>query len=55
MLILLILGAMNLLVMIAVAAVIASEKLLPNPKPIVRLVGVTSVVAGIITVIRSVL
>jgi len=40
-------GMMNPLVMLAIAVVIALEKLLPNPKPIIRLTGITAILAGI--------
>ena len=41
------LGIMNPLVMGAVAIAITAEKLLPQPKLIVRLVGVVAIIAGI--------
>jgi predicted metal-binding membrane protein len=41
------LGVMNPLVMIAVAAIIAAEKLLPRPAIVARLVGISTIVAGI--------
>lgn len=48
----LVLGIMNPLVMIAVAIVIAAEKLLPRPEVTARLVGITTIVVGIITIIH---
>jgi predicted metal-binding membrane protein len=44
----LVLGSMNPLVMIAVAIVIAAEKLLPQPAIVARLVGLSAIVAGIV-------
>lgn len=41
------LGIMNPLVMIAVATVIAAEKLLPRPAIVARLVGISAIIAGI--------
>ena len=41
------LGVMNPLVMVGVAIAIAAEKLLPRPEIVSRLIGVTSIVAGI--------
>jgi predicted metal-binding membrane protein len=49
----LVLGAMNLFVMLLFAAVIAAEKLLPNPQRIVHVVGILSIIAGIVIMIRS--
>lgn len=43
----LILGIMNPLAMILVAAIITAEKLLPRPEIVARLVGILSIVAGI--------
>jgi predicted metal-binding membrane protein len=43
----LVLGIMNPLVMIIVAAVIAAEKLLPRPTIVARLVGISTIIAGI--------
>jgi predicted metal-binding membrane protein len=54
-LILLALGMMNPIVIGAVAAVIAMEKLLPSPEIIVRISGVAALVAGMIILGRSVL
>ena len=48
-----VLGAMNLLVMLLIAAVITVEKLLPKPQHVVRIVGIVSIVAGIVIMIRS--
>jgi predicted metal-binding membrane protein len=47
------LGAMNWLVMLAVAAVIALEKLLPQPRPMVYLTGVLSATAGVFLTVRQ--
>ena len=55
MLVLLALGAMNLLVMLAMAAVIALEKLLAKPQPIVHLTGIVAMIAGIFKMARSLL
>lgn len=44
---LLVLGMMNPFVIIAVAIVIAAEKLLPRPEIIVRLVGISAIIAGL--------
>jgi len=52
--VLLVLGSMNLFVMLAVAVVIALEKLLPQPKPVVYLTGILSILAGILLTVRSV-
>src|SRR5207245_1950562 len=41
------LGIMNPLVMIAVAVVIAAEKLLPRPAIVTRLVGISVLIAGV--------
>jgi predicted metal-binding membrane protein len=49
-LVLLVLGMMNPLVMLAVAAVIALEKLLPRPEKFIRLAGVCAIIAGIVMV-----
>jgi predicted metal-binding membrane protein len=46
MLALLVLGTMNLFVMIAVAAVITAEKLLPKPRPVISLTGFAAILAG---------
>jgi predicted metal-binding membrane protein len=48
----LILGIMDPLVMIAVAIVIAAEKLLPRPEITARLAGITAIAAGITMSIR---
>ena len=47
MMILLALGVMNPLVMVAVAIVIAAEKLLPRPEIVARLVGASAIIAGV--------
>jgi predicted metal-binding membrane protein len=54
-LILLALGMMNPIVIGAVAAVIAMEKLLPRPELIVRISGAAALVAGIVIIGRFVL
>jgi predicted metal-binding membrane protein len=41
------LGVMNPLVMIAVAMIIAAEKLLPRPAIVARLVGISTIIAGV--------
>jgi predicted metal-binding membrane protein len=41
------LGVMNSLVMIAVATIIAAEKLLPRPAIVARLVGIVTISAGV--------
>jgi predicted metal-binding membrane protein len=41
------LGVMNPLVMIAVATIIAAEKLLPRPAIVARLVGISAIIAGL--------
>jgi len=53
MMIMLALGMMNPFVMIAVAIVIAAEKLLPRPQTVARLVGVAAVFAGVIIICRG--
>jgi predicted metal-binding membrane protein len=45
----LVLGMMNPLVMIAVALIIAAEKLLPRPATVARLVGISAIIAGVAT------
>lgn len=52
MLALLALGAMNPFVMFAIAVIIALEKLLPNPQPIVRLSGVVAIIGGILIALQ---
>lgn len=47
MMVLLALGAMNPFVMIAIALVIAAEKLLPCPEIIARLAGISAIIAGL--------
>lgn len=47
------LGAMNFYVMLGVALVIALEKLLPKPQPVVYLMGVLSIGAGILLAVRA--
>jgi predicted metal-binding membrane protein len=41
------LGVMNPLVMIAIAIIIAAEKLLPRPAIVARLVGISAIIAGV--------
>jgi predicted metal-binding membrane protein len=41
------LGVMNPLVMIAVAMIIAAEKLLPRPAIVARVVGISTIIAGV--------
>lgn len=53
MLIFLVLGSMNLLVMVSIAAVIAAEKVLPKPQPIVFLAGALAIGAGMALVFKS--
>ncbi len=52
MLALLVLGAMNLAVMALIAAVIAVEKLMPKPEPVVRILGVALAITGTVMVLR---
>jgi predicted metal-binding membrane protein len=54
MLIQLVLGVMNLTVMVAVAVVIALEKLLPKGEWLARAIGLASIVAGLVIASRSV-
>ena len=53
MMVLLVLGMMNPLVIVGVAAVIAAEKILPRPEITVRLVGVAVIFAGVATFIHA--
>ena len=53
MLALLALGAMNLTVMILIAATIATEKLVSNPEPFVRIFGIVALIAGALAIARS--
>jgi len=55
MMIMLTLGMMNPFVMIAIALVIAAEKLLPRPEIIARLLGIAAIVTGVIIVPRNLL
>ena len=48
----LILGIMNPIVMTVVTVVIAAEKLLPKPKLIARIAGITAIVAGIVITVH---
>jgi hypothetical protein len=43
---------MNPLVMIAVAMIIAAEKLLPRPEITARFVGIAAIFGGVIMIIR---
>ena len=43
----LVLGVMNPLVMIAVATIIAAEKLLSRPAIVARVVGISTIIAGV--------
>lgn len=52
MMILTALGMMNPFLIIGVAIVIAAEKLLPRPEIVARLVGVATIVAGVLMAIR---
>ena len=54
MLALLVLGSMNLYVMLAIAAIIALEKLLARPQFIVRFTGILSMVSGGVVVISTI-
>jgi predicted metal-binding membrane protein len=53
MLALLALGAMNLMVMILIAATIATEKLVSKPEPFVRIFGIAALIIGAIAIARS--
>jgi len=53
MLTLLALGAMNLTVMILIAATIATEKLVSKPEPFVRIFGIAALIAGAVAIARS--
>jgi len=55
MLALLVLGSMNLTVMTVVTALIAMEKLMPTPEPIVRFSGVAIATTGAVVIARSLL
>ena len=52
---LLVLGMMNLVAMIVIAAVIAAEKLLPHPERTARGFGVVAILAGMGMVVRAAL
>ena len=54
MLALLVLGAMNLTVMILIAATIATEKLVSKPEPFVRIFGIAALIAGAVAIARSI-
>lgn len=43
------LGVMNPLVMIAVATIIAAERLLPRPAIVARLIGISAIIAGVMS------
>jgi predicted metal-binding membrane protein len=49
MVLMIVLGMMNPLVMIGVALVVAAEKLLPRPETIARLVGISAIIAGFVS------
>jgi predicted metal-binding membrane protein len=51
---LLALGAMNLTVMILVAATIATEKLVSKPEPFVRTFGIAALITGAVATARSI-
>jgi predicted metal-binding membrane protein len=53
MLALLALGAMNLKVMILIAATIATEKLVSKPEPFVRIFGIAALITGAVAIARS--
>ena len=55
MLVLLILGAMDMLVMVIVAGVITAEKFLKNPGKLTDLTGLVTILAGVVMVVRSLL
>lgn len=55
MIVMLVLGAMNPVVMIAVAIVIALEKFASKPQPVVRLTGLLVILTGIGLILRSLL
>jgi len=50
MMIMIVLGMMNPLVIIAVAVVIAAEKILPLPAVVARLVGISAIIAGVVSI-----
>jgi predicted metal-binding membrane protein len=52
-LILVVLGMMNPLVIVAVAVVIAAEKLLPRPEIVAGIVGIAAMVAGVATIMHK--
>jgi predicted metal-binding membrane protein len=51
--IMIVLGMMNPLLMIGIAMIIAAEKILPRPEVVARIVGVVTLVAGIIVTVRQ--
>jgi predicted metal-binding membrane protein len=53
MLALLVLGAMNLKVMILIAATIATEKLVSKPEPFVRIFGIAALITGAVAIAKS--
>jgi predicted metal-binding membrane protein len=53
MLVLMVLGVMDLAVMAIVSVVIALEKLLPKPEPLVRLSGLAAIAVGLFMLLRS--
>jgi predicted metal-binding membrane protein len=52
MLALLVLGAMNLIVMIVIAATIAVEKLMPKPELFVRIFGIAALITGSVVMVK---
>jgi predicted metal-binding membrane protein len=53
MLAMLVLGAMNLTVMILIAATITTEKLVSKPEPFVRIFGIAGLITGAVAIARS--
>src|SRR6266545_2928022 len=49
--VLVVLGMMNPLVIVGVAIVIAAEKLLPRPEIVARLVGISTIIAGVASLV----
>jgi predicted metal-binding membrane protein len=49
-LVLVMLGMMNPLVIIGIAIVIAAEKILPRPVIIARLIGISAIIAGVVSI-----
>jgi multisubunit Na+/H+ antiporter MnhF subunit len=44
---------MNPLLMIGIAMIITAEKILPRPEVVARIVGIVTLVAGIIVTVRQ--